>query len=157
MATFPDPELSASLRVSIETNGSAISKALSEEFKMLGFYPTSEEHIADVVDDVSYIESSIQDIFIIEAKDGVATAEISFEVSFEAEVTFEDSSTGMWDSEVKVMVGMEVCRKTVSRTWRGLVEFELIYDSQDFDDLTVESLSIPEAEIEVNIDESYCR
>ena len=155
LATFPDPDLSANLRDSIEKNSLEISKAVSDDFELLGFYPTSVEHIPDVVDDISEVDSSIEEVFIVSAEGDKATAEVLFEVTFDAEVTFEDASTGIWDSEEKEMVGMELCRKTISQTWNGLVELNFTYDAQNFDYLKIESISIPDSDIEVCIDEDH--
>jgi hypothetical protein len=99
---------------------------IGEKFRDLDFGVRDYEADVEVesVDEVSFGDPEI-----ISIDDNQATIEVECDVTFTAEVTYEDPDTGVWDGEDKRMMFMDTVQKTVHDTTYVSVEILLQYDS----------------------------
>jgi hypothetical protein len=103
---------------------------------LTGYY--SGDANLDSIDDVSIGEPDVIDIGETES-----TLEAECEISFRVEISYEDTDTGMWDSEDKVMLFMDQVEKSIRQTVYVTAEFLAQYES-------LASISDP-AKIEVSL------
>ena len=100
---------------------------VSDDFVDLGFYLSSE--VEGDVEDVSVSRVVLGQPNIISVDDEQATLELECEVTFSAEVSYEDPNTGAWDSEDKVFIMMDTDRKSIDRTVYVMAQLLFEYPS----------------------------
>src|SRR5258708_404318 len=89
-----------------------------------GVHNYEAEVEVDSVDDVSFGGPEI-----IAVDDNQATIEVECDVTFTADVSYEDPDTGVWDGEDQRMLFMETVRTSVQHTTYVTVEILFEYES----------------------------
>jgi PIN domain len=116
---------------------------IGEKFRDLDFgvHDYEAEVEVDSVDDVSFGDPEI-----IALDDNQATIEVECDITFTADVSYEDPDTGVWDGEDQRMLFMETVRTSVQHTTYVAVEILFEYESlaalADADDVSVSVMSV---------------
>ncbi len=152
LSKFPNPELCIDLRIGIDNDLVNAKSLIAAEFESLGFYGTSIEHEPDVVEDIKVDTVVVDEIFVVDAKDGSAVVELKAKITFQATVVYEDTTTGMWDSEEKRLVMMDLNRVEVQRGWEGFVRIGLFYDESHNIEIVGVSFDVGDIEVELEDD-----
>jgi len=104
------------LRESVSKQLSLFIPHISSAFSDVTFYPVRyEEYVEGEVEDVTVDEVEVVEWHITSVQDNQATLDFRCEISFQAEVSFEDPDSGIWDSEDQVWR----CREYKSGTVNG--------------------------------------
>lgn len=90
-----------------------LETAIAAEFSNSGFYLDDQE---GEVNDVEVSEVTIDDLSLLKVDDDIAKYEIAGQVSFKAEIEYDDLNTAIWDSEDKVSIPLHTIKSSVERT-----------------------------------------
>jgi hypothetical protein len=115
---------SATMRLveeSTQENLDPLREAITKTFEESGFYL---DDLEGDVNEVKVEEVEIGDLSLLTVDGGVAQFEVSGNINFSADISYDDPETGIWDSEDKVTIGMERVNPEVDRT----VEYTLTAD-----------------------------
>ena len=80
--------------------------------------------------DVEFCEES-EDVEIISLDPDKAEVELTVSMTFRAELSYKEPSTGAWDSEDKVLVFQDEVEKTVTQDIEGTIGVEVGFESLD--------------------------
>lgn len=110
-----------------------------------------EDRIYNVYDEDGDVEMSIQSPLelegqpeIIEADDDSAIVEVHFMGKFDAHLSYDDSSTGMYDNETKSVIFMEHKHETQRMEEEFIVEVKVQFAGFDRDSFKIEETSLVE-------------
>lgn len=138
-----DEALANFIREKLKEIKEEIGKQAWREFEGLGF------HVVDEWGDVEVEMTSIKlrgEPEIIDHAKGSALAEMTFELRFNAYLSFEDSDTGVWDGEDKQMLFMDQVDETHPRRERLVVNVTMTLDGTDPDEFALEDVFLIEPE-----------
>ncbi len=135
----------------IEQSRERISQEIKKQFMNLGFVLDGED---GDVEHVTVDNVELGDTSFVALHEDHAVVEVETTVVFTADITYDDTSTGYYDSEDGCLWGMEQINKTVKRTKDLTVELELVWDGDHLGSLSV-SLGITDVEIDVGIDDGW--
>jgi hypothetical protein len=122
---------------------------IERQFEELGF--VLQDHDGDV-DDVTVVKVVLGEMDILEAADDEATLETEAEVTFEAELSYGDEGTAIYDSEDKTVSYINHVRETVTRTEYISVEINVLYEDRDPSSFEINDVSIERKTILVRTD-----
>jgi hypothetical protein len=117
--------LSGFIRKMIRRYDDEIFEKGKDAFLNLGFYLDDQEGDVDSVN-VTYIEYD-GEIEIIWLATHEAIVEMPAMITFDAEISYDDPNTGIWDSEDKVLLFQETKEKTVTSTVHRSVAVEMTF------------------------------
>jgi hypothetical protein len=129
-----------------------LTGSISRAFEGCGFYLHDLEGDVNGVD---VLDVEIEELSLLKVEAAVAQFEVTAAIKFLAEISYDDPESGFWDSEDKVMIGMETVNAEVERT----VEVTLTADVKlspegRYDSVT--SVQFPDRDFGVNaIDDGY--
>lgn len=126
-----------------------IIDGIKRQFEGLGF--VLPDHDGDV-EDVDVLEVTLSEMDILEAADDEATLQTEAEVTFEAELSYGDEGTAIYDSEDKTVFYVNHVRETVQRTEHIPVEISVLYEHRDPDSFEINEVSIERKTILVRTD-----
>jgi hypothetical protein len=119
-----DEKLAEFVREQLSAEAATIAQKVKTDFEGLGFHVEDEWGDAEVsVTDIKLDEEP--DILEI---DKTATAHMIFKAQYDAELSYDDSTTGVYDSEEKQMLFMDHVTKTVSDEIDLVVQVEVAFD-----------------------------
>ena len=107
-----------------------------------------EDRMYNVDEEDGDVEMSVQSLEldgqpeIIEADDDSAMVEVHFKGKFDAHLSYNDSSTGMYDSETKSMLFMEHKHETVDKEEEFIIEVKVKFEVFDPDSFKIEETSL---------------
>ena len=107
-----------------------------------------EDRIYFVVDEDGEAEMSVQSLEfdgqleIIEADDDSAMVEVHFRGKFHAHLSYNDSSTGMYDNETKSMMFMEHKHETLDQEEEFIIEVRVEFEVFDPDSFEIKETSL---------------
>jgi hypothetical protein len=81
---------------------------------------------------------------IIEADEATATIELRFEGTFDATLSYEDSSSGIYDSETKGMMFMDHKEETLEKEEEFVVEVKVTFATFDQEAFEIEEINLIE-------------
>ena len=116
-----------------------IKEAAKQEF---------EDQMYNVDDEDGDVEMSVQSLElagqpeIIEADDDSAMVEVHFKGKFDAHLSYDDSSTGMYDNETKSMMFMERKHETLDKEEEFIIEVKVEFEVFDPDSFKIEETSL---------------
>jgi hypothetical protein len=87
----------------------------------------------------------IEDRYLVDVDADSAKFEFTIEVTFTADVSYDDMDTAAWDYEDKVLIPFEKVDRTVEQTVTLPVAARFIYrkgESEEFDEFEIESLTV---------------
>jgi hypothetical protein len=114
------------LKAIFRSRAGSLTEDIGERFKEMEIY--IDDHDGDVeIDSIEHVEFG--DPVIISIDDNQATIEVQCDVTFTADVTYEDPDTGVWDSEDRRLLFTETVHKSVRKTTYASVEILFEYDS----------------------------
>jgi hypothetical protein len=121
--TSENKNLSAFIRKMIRRYDDEIFDKAKDAFPNLGFYLDDQDGDVNSVEltEVEY-DGNIEIISLAADK---AIIERPAVVTFDAEISYDDPNTGVWDSEDKVMLFQETIEETVTRTAHRSVAVEV--------------------------------
>jgi hypothetical protein len=119
--------LSAFIREMIRRHDEEIFDKGRDAFPNLGFYLEDQEGHVDSVE-VTEIEYD-GEIEIISLATHKAIVEMPATITFDAEISYDDPNTGVWDSEDKVLLFQETKEKTVTSTVHRSVAVEMTFQA----------------------------
>jgi hypothetical protein len=137
----------------VSKNIDKFKETIESEFMNLGFWLEDQEgDILDIsVDNVEIIDHSI-----IEIHDNRATISISSNITFSAEVEYDDMDTAIWDSEDKVAIPWNRINETVTKTINYDIEASISFTSVKKQKLIIEDLIIDNnADIGITVDDPW--
>jgi hypothetical protein len=123
-----DKKLADFIRSELVDRVQKVAKEAKTQFEELGFHLEDEWGDAEV--EVTDIELD-GDPEILDVGVKEATVQMPFEAHFDANLSYDDSSTGMWDSEDKQMLFMEHRNVTVKKRDDLTVEVHVRFDGLD--------------------------
>ena len=116
-----------------------IKEAAEQEFEDRTYYVDDEDGDAEV--SVQSLELDGQPE-IIEADNDRAMVEVCFRGRFDAHLSYDDSSTGIYDNETKSMMFMERKHETVNKDETFVIEVRVRFDVFDPDTFEIEETSL---------------
>lgn len=134
-------KLSDFIRTQLIAHLEKIKQAAKAAFVDLGF------HVDDEWGDVEVEVTSIEldgDPEILDISGDESTAQLRFNVTFDAHLSYDDSETGMWDSEEGEMIGMEHVDETVQGEDHLVVEVRAILEGLDPDEFDIDDIDLIE-------------
>ena len=114
-----------------------------------------QDHLYNVDDEWGDVEMDLNSLDlvgqpeIIEASDNAASLEVRFQGAFTAHLSYDDSSTGVYDSETKGMMFMDRVREDQEKEEEFLAEVRVRFAGLDEDSFEIERVNL------VQPDESY--
>jgi hypothetical protein len=99
-----DQKLADFIRAELVSHTGEVASELRSQFQDLGFYVDGED--GDVEMELGEADLS-EDPEILEVGNKSATLQVTFDAHYTAGLSYDDSTTGMWDGEDKVMRFME--------------------------------------------------
>jgi len=119
-------EAAEHIKAIFRSRADSLVEDIGERFRDLDF--AVRDYEADVeVDSVD--EVTFGDPEIISIEDNQATIEVECEVTFTADIAYEDPDTGVWDGEDKRMLFMDIVQRSVHHTTYASVEILFEYES----------------------------
>lgn len=117
--------LSGFIRKMIRRYDDEILKKAKDAFPYLGFYLEDQEGDVNSVEltDIEY-DGEIEIISLATHK---ASVEMPATITFDAEISYDDPNTGVWDSEDKVLLFQETKEETVTSTVHRSVAVEMTF------------------------------
>jgi len=125
-----------------------VTQKIEKDFLYLGFYLSDQD---GDVDDVNVIEVSDPEIFLIDVNDGYAIFEITCNISYSANVIYDDLETASYDSEDKVLIPWRKIDATVEREERVEAEVTITFIHQEPHNFEVENVSILSPKNDVSV------
>jgi PIN domain len=120
-----DEKLAEFVREQLSAQAATIAHKAKTDFEGLGFHVEDEWGDAEVsVTDIKLDEEPD----ILEIDESTATAHMIFKAQYDAELSYDDSTTGIYDSEEKQMLFMDHVTKTVSDEFDLVVQVEVTFD-----------------------------
>jgi hypothetical protein len=120
-----DEKLADFVRAQLTVHAATIAQTAKSDFEGLGFHVEDEWGDAKVgVTDINLDEEPD----ILEIDDSTATAHMTFKAQYDADLSYDDSTTGIYDSEDKQMLFMDHVTKTVSDEIDLVVQVEVAFD-----------------------------
>ena len=107
-----------------------------------------EDQMYNVYDEDGDVDMSVQSLElagqpeIIEADDDSAIVEVHFKGKFYAHLSYDDSSTGMYDNETKSMMFMERKHETLDQEEEFIIEVKVEFEVFDPDSFKIEETSL---------------
>jgi len=136
-----DEKLSNFIREQLHANAEKIGKEAGDRFEELGFWVIDEW--ADIEVEVTKVtlsgEPEIIDIGVKEAN-----AQLVFDAEYEAAISYEDSTTGVYDSEEGRMMFMETRDVTARKKRELVVDVHLTFNGLDPDEFEVDEVDLVE-------------
>ena len=113
-------------------HGPIFEKA-KEEFPRCGAILVDQDGEVDEISltDVEFYQDPEEDVVIISLDQDRAEVELAVSMTFRAELSYTDSSTGTWDSEDRVMVSQDEIKTTVEQYMEGTIGVEVGFKSLD--------------------------
>jgi hypothetical protein len=146
----------ARIKSIFRNRSNSLVKEIGNKFRNVSF---SVRHLDAEVEINSIEKINFDDPEIISIEEESATVEVECEVTFTAEVTYEDPDSGVWDSEDRRMLFVETVHRSVEDSAYVLVEVLFEYKSlaalADSDRTTLSVSSIVQYSIEIDIDKLY--
>lgn len=102
-----------------------------------------EDQNGDVVG-MEVTDVSVQDIFVIEKDGNVFLVDVPVDVTFEADLRYDDLETATYDNEDKILMPWRKISETVERTQRARVSVECYYDPADREAREIYSIRLNE-------------
>jgi hypothetical protein len=117
--------LSGFIRKMIRRHDDEILEKAKDAFPNLGFYLEDQEGDVDCVEvtDIEY-DGAIEIISLATHK---AIVEMPATITFDAEISYDDPNTGIWDSEDKVLLFQETKEERVTSTVHRSVAVEMTF------------------------------
>jgi PIN domain len=140
-------EQAAFVREQIALQREQIAKKVANRFSELGFILLSED---GDIEDVEVLGVEIGHVSIVALHEEYAVAEVSVSIQFSALATYDDSNTGYYDSEDKIMFGMDRVTKSVHRTKELSVDVEMSWEGEELTDLEI---IMPLTDVEIELDD----
>ena len=134
-----DENLSNFLRGEIKKHLNEIKKEVKTKFEDLGFYIIDEWGNVDLV--VTDIELS-QEPDLIDINGNDVIAELQFIVDYAAELSYEDSDTGTWDSEDQQQIFMDYVEEIVHDSEELVVTVQATVSGTDSEELEIQSIEL---------------
>ena len=134
-----DENLSNFLRGQIKKHLNEIKKKVKTKFEDLGFY---------IIDEWGDVELAVTDIELSQEPDLIdingndVIAELQFTVDYAAELSYEDSDTGTWDSEDKQQIFMDYVNEIVHDTEELVVTVQATVSGTDPEELEIQSIEL---------------
>ena len=116
-----------------------IKEAAEQEFEDRTYYVDDEDGDAEM--SVQSLELDGQPK-IIEADDDSAMVEVCFRGRFDAHLSYDDSSTGIYDKETKSMMFVERKHETVNKEEAFIIEVRVRFEVFDPDSFEIEETSL---------------
>jgi hypothetical protein len=136
-----DKKLAKFIRSQLVDRAHTIAEKAKSQFEDLGFY---------VKDEWGDVEVEVTDIQldgepeILEVSGKEATVQMTFETHFDAHLSYDDSSTGVWDSEDGVMMFMDHKEETVKRKDDLVVEVRVTFEGMDPQEFEIDEIDLVE-------------
>jgi hypothetical protein len=143
-----DKKLAEFIREQLIERQHVVAKEAKNDFLDLGFYIEDEE--GDLTIDVLSIEPS-GDPEIMEVSGKDATVQMAFEADLDAHLSYEDSNTGIWDSEDKVMLFMEHRSLTVKHSEELIMEVHATFEGINPKKFHMDSIELVEPSESIGI------
>jgi predicted nucleic acid-binding protein len=125
-----------------------VTQKIEKDFLYLGFYLSDQE---GDVDDVNVTEVSDPETFLIDVNDGYAIFEITCNISYSANVIYDDLETASYDSEDKVLIPWRKIDAIVEREERVEAEVTITFSHQEPHNFEVEDVSILSPKNDVSV------
>ncbi len=116
-----------------------IKNAAKQEFEDRIYYVDDEDGDAEMSVQSLELEGQPE---IIEADENSATIEVRFKGKFDASLSYDDSSTGMYDSETRSMMFMEHKHEILEKEEEFVVEVKVKFEVFDPDKFEIEKASL---------------
>lgn len=127
-ALFPNPDLASALRDGlVEFFKFTSNEDILERFRSLRFETDGVDGKITKVED---IEISIEKIVIVEAKEGVADAEMTVNVEFNADVDYVIEDTGYWEGDDS-KTDQERAQRTIRASAKEVIDVSCNYYEDD--------------------------
>ena len=149
LSLIPDPKIAEKIEKGIRRNETKVQEMISDSFCKLDFYSFE-------VDDLQYYDVRTYEIFldhlyVVEAADGSAKVAIECTIDFEVAVSYEDPTTGIYDSEDKQMYFMETAEATIGDRISDIVEAQVDYHDSNPARITIKSVEFSRDEVEITL------
>jgi hypothetical protein len=134
-----DEKVAKFIRERLEAQAQEIGKQAAEQFEGLGF------HLIDEWGDVEVVIKKVTlsgDPEIIDIGTKEANAQMIFDIEYAADISWDDSSTGIYDSEEGRMMFMEERRTTVNKTHEAFVDVHLTFNGLDPAEFEVDEVDL---------------
>lgn len=136
-----DEKVAKFIRDQLEAHAQEIGQQAGDRFEELGFYLIDEW--GDVEIEITKVtlsgEPEIIDIGVKEAN-----AQMVFDLEYNADLSWDDSSTDVYDSEEGRMMFMETRSTIVRKTHEVVVDVHLTFNGLDPDEFDVEEVDLVE-------------
>lgn len=133
---------------SASKNLERVRDIVGEQFGELGFYLDDEEGDVDEVE-VKGVE--IEELSLLDVADSAARFEALVQVQFEANVSYPDMETSVWDSEDGISIPLRTIRTKVTRDFRAAVILSIRIDGNgEFHSVT--GVEFPVADVPISVD-----
>jgi hypothetical protein len=145
-----DLKTAEAIFIGFQERSEEIEELVKQEFLELGF---STYNVDGEVEDVRVLSIGFIEVYIIDAKDGNALLEVQCEITFEADVTYENYSNSPYDNEEKAYLWSETINTSVDHTTKKTVNIELTYLEDSPEELEIQSIVFEGGDISVFVDE----
>jgi hypothetical protein len=136
-----DKKLADFIRSELVDRAHVIAKEAKSLFEDLGF------HVEDQNGDVEVVVTDIDldgEPEILEVSGKEATVQMKFAPRFDEHLSYDDSNTGIWDSEDEEMMFMDHKEETVQRTDELLVDVRVTFEGTDPGKFRIENVDLVE-------------
>ena len=129
-------------------NTKRIIPKIEKDFLQLGFYLSDQD---GDVDDINITQVSEPEVFLIDVNDGYAIFELTFNLSYSANVIYDDLETASYDSEDKILIPWRKIDAIVDREEVIVAEVVVIFKHQEPHDFKIEEVSITSPKNDVSV------
>lgn len=136
-----DEKLATFIREQVKKRLDDVKKSVTSKFQDLGF------HVEDEWGDVELTVTSVdldRDPEIVDIEGNEATVELQMTAYYDADLSFEDSDTGIWDSEDKRLLFMDQVNETVEGDRDVVVAVRVTFGGTDPDEFEITDVELTE-------------
>ena len=148
---IPGPKVVAAIKKAVASRWSEVVDEVNNQFRDRGFVVTDVE---GDVDDVRVTDLRATETYVTEAVGGEARVEITAELEFEADVSYDVPGTGFWDSEDKALYFPDRTNETTTTVMEAILEISIVYDPDDPEQIEIMELELAEPAGDLTVDMS---
>ena len=141
-----DSDRAEFLRSEVASRIAEISKAVTKRFESYGFWV--DESDGEAVVTITEIEADGEPE-ILEFNALTAKVQVTFQATFNAELTYDDPNSGIWDGEEGQMLFVEQREDTVEREVELIAVVDVGFEGKDSEMFLIDSIQL------VSPDEGY--
>ena len=150
---FTDSEVSFAIKKGLEGKREEFLKLVRAEAESLDFYVDGDELVDGEIESHEILEVDIEDLNVVEIKDGEASVSVTCQVSVSAYVVADDPDSSIYDHETKDIYYVFRMAGMVARIVNLTAELTVKYDKEDPEQVTIESVEFEEGSVGLFVDE----